>query len=61
MTVSISYQTVLYLLIRMGRGGFTLGEVGLVAQATTVLILETVNLTEFRVCAQLLSLPNCSD
>ena len=47
--VSIFYQVTLYLLIRMARGGFTLGEAGLVAQTATVLLLETVNLTKFKV------------
>ncbi|KAF8301039.1 hypothetical protein DL93DRAFT_2102769 [Clavulina sp. PMI_390] len=45
--VSILYQALLYALVRMGGGGFTLGEAGLVAQAVTGLLLETLNLTQF--------------
>ncbi|KAF8339816.1 uncharacterized protein EI90DRAFT_3144088 [Cantharellus anzutake] len=43
--ISLCYQFTLYLLIRLARGGFTLGEVGVVAQASTALFTETINLT----------------
>lgn len=45
----MAYQGALYLLIRMARGGYTLGEAGLVAQTATAMFLETVNLTKFTV------------
>lgn len=49
--ISISYQLCLYILIRMARGGFTLGEAGLVAQTAAIFFMETVNLTKSRVRA----------
>lgn len=47
--ISLFYQLTLYLLIRLARGGFTLGEVGIVAQGSTALFMETVNVTLYHV------------
>lgn len=47
--VSSFYQFSLYVMIRLSHGGFTLGEVALVAQGATILFLETVNVTIFKV------------
>ncbi|KAF9507177.1 hypothetical protein BS47DRAFT_346846 [Hydnum rufescens UP504] len=46
------YQFTLYLLIRLARGGSTLGEAGIVAQGATALFMETVNITRFRIWPQ---------
>lgn len=43
--MSSFYQFSIYVMIRLSHGGFTLGEVGLVGLGTTVLFMETVNLT----------------
>ncbi|KAF9507172.1 hypothetical protein BS47DRAFT_1373971 [Hydnum rufescens UP504] len=50
--ISTCYQFTFYLLIRLARGGFTLGEVGIVAQGATALFIETVNITRFRIWPQ---------
>ncbi|PVG04314.1 hypothetical protein CPB86DRAFT_747729 [Serendipita vermifera] len=43
--VSLFYQFAVYVMIRLSHGGFTLGEVGLVALGSTVLFMDTVNMT----------------
>lgn len=54
--ISFSYQIGLFVLVRMAGGGFTLGEVGLVAQAATIMLVEAINLTKYRVCCPLYAL-----
>ncbi|CAO1635282.1 unnamed protein product [Parajaminaea phylloscopi] len=44
-TASISFQTNMYTISRLGRGSFTLGELGIVAALGVTLMIETINLT----------------
>lgn len=44
-TASISFQTNMYSISRLGRGSFTLGELGIVAALGVTLMIETINLT----------------
>lgn len=48
-TASISFQTNMYTISRLGRGSFTLGELGIVAALGVTLMIETINLTLARV------------
>jgi dolichol kinase len=43
--ISSFYQFCLYVMARLSHGGFTLGELGLVAHGATALFMETTNLT----------------
>ncbi|KIJ52540.1 hypothetical protein M422DRAFT_43384 [Sphaerobolus stellatus SS14] len=43
--VSMFYQFTLYVSLRLARQGFTLGELGFVAQGATALFMEVINLT----------------
>lgn len=43
--ISSFYQFSVYVMIRLSHGGFTLGEVGLVSVGSTVLFMETLNVT----------------
>ncbi|GJJ08274.1 hypothetical protein Clacol_002484 [Clathrus columnatus] len=43
--ISFFYQFTLYVSLRLARQGFTVGELGLVAQGATALFMELVNLT----------------
>jgi hypothetical protein len=47
--ISLFYQFTLYVSLRLARRGFTLGELGLIAQGATALFMEVVNLTIARV------------
>lgn len=47
--ISLFYQFTLYVSLRLARGGFTLGELGIVAQGATAIFMELVNLTIARV------------
>ncbi|KZO89897.1 hypothetical protein CALVIDRAFT_547708 [Calocera viscosa TUFC12733] len=47
--VSLFYQFCLYVMIRLARRGFTLGELCFVAQCATALTMETTNLTISRI------------
>ncbi|KAF8591093.1 hypothetical protein K439DRAFT_1656912 [Ramaria rubella] len=47
--ISLFYQFTLYVSLRLARHGFTLGELGLVAQGATALFMEVVNLTIARI------------
>lgn len=47
--VSLAYQFIVYVMVRLARRGFTLGELGLVAQGATALFMESVNLTTARI------------
>ncbi|EJU04762.1 hypothetical protein DACRYDRAFT_47116 [Dacryopinax primogenitus] len=49
LTVSLFYQFCLYVMIRLARRGFTLGELCFVAQCATALVMETTNLTISRI------------
>jgi hypothetical protein len=51
--VSLFYQFAVYVMIRLSHGGFTLGEVGLVALGSTVLFMDAVNMTVAKVCCLL--------
>jgi dolichol kinase len=48
--ISSFYQFSIYVMIRLSHGGFTLGEVGLVALGSTVLFMEAINMTIAQVC-----------
>ncbi|KAG8962362.1 hypothetical protein FRC05_005369 [Tulasnella sp. 425] len=43
--ISFAYQFIIYVMVRLARRGFTLGELGLVAQGATALFMESVALT----------------
>ena len=45
LVISSFYQFCLYVMARLSHGGFTLGELGLVAHGATALFMETTNLT----------------
>lgn len=45
LVISSFYQYCLYVMARLSHGGFTLGELGLVAHGATALFMETTNLT----------------
>ena len=45
LVISIFYQFCLYVMARLSHGGFTLGELGLVAHGATALFMEATNLT----------------
>ena len=45
LVISSFYQFSLYVMARLSHGGFTLGELGLVAHGATALFMETTNLT----------------
>jgi dolichol kinase len=47
---SVFFQFALYTMVRLARGGFTVGELGLVAQGATILFLEAVNFAVAKVC-----------
>lgn len=46
---SLFHQFSMYVCVRLARKGFTLGELGIVAQFSTALFMETINLTRARV------------
>lgn len=46
---SLFHQFSMYVCVRLARRGFTLGELGIVAQFSTALFMETVNLTRAKV------------
>lgn len=48
---SLFFQFALYVMVRLNRRGFTLGELGLVAQGATAIFLETFRLTVSKVIA----------
>jgi len=48
---SLFHQFSMYVCVRLARRGFTLGELGIVAQFSTGLFMETVNLTRAKVCS----------
>lgn len=50
--ISFFYQFTLYVSLRLARQGFTVGELGLVAQGATALFMELVNITISKVCAK---------
>jgi hypothetical protein len=45
LVISSFYQFCIYVMARLSHGGFTLGELGLVAHGATALFMETTNLT----------------
>ncbi|KAG8935523.1 hypothetical protein FRC02_007882 [Tulasnella sp. 418] len=47
--VSLSFQFVMYVMVRLARQGFTLGELGVVAQGATAIFMEAANLTISRI------------
>ncbi|KIO23287.1 hypothetical protein M407DRAFT_78256, partial [Tulasnella calospora MUT 4182] len=47
--ISFAYQFIIYVMVRLARRGFTLGELGLVAQGATALFMESVALTTARI------------
>ncbi|KAG9049765.1 hypothetical protein FS837_009181 [Tulasnella sp. UAMH 9824] len=47
--ISFTYQFIIYVMVRLARRGFTLGELGLVAQGATALFMESVALTTARI------------
>ena len=51
--ISLCYQLASYLMVRLARRGFTLGELGAVSQGATAMFMETVNLTVFHVSSTL--------
>jgi dolichol kinase len=46
---SLFHQSSMYVCVRLARRGFTLGELGIVAQFSTALFMESVNLTRAKV------------
>ncbi|KAG8873529.1 hypothetical protein FRB98_008907, partial [Tulasnella sp. 332] len=47
--ISLGFQFIIYVMIRLAYQGFTLGELGLVATGSTAVLMESVNLTKARI------------
>jgi hypothetical protein len=46
---TLFYQFSIYVCVRLARRGFTLGELAVVCNAATALLMETVNMTRMNV------------
>lgn len=47
--IGLTFQFIIYVMVRLARRGFTLGELGLVAQGATAIFMESVYLTSARI------------